>query len=91
MSNHPTATFHEAAIRDYHHSTPSAPRRATNRDDLEIAAAYAVFGEHVDRDTPIGRQVVETVGRELVAPMVGAFLSTQGVHLTFDAGTKDQP
>lgn len=82
MTDHPTATFHEAEIADY---IPTGPRRAANRDDLEIAAAYEVFGAHVDANTPIGMSVVETVGRELVAPIVGALLAMDGVEITFTA------
>lgn len=77
--SHPTSTFHEAEIRDY---LPAGPRVAANRADIEIAAAYALFGADVD-DTPIGRAVVESLGRELVAPIVGAVLALDGVQVTF--------
>ncbi|MFJ4653781.1 hypothetical protein ACIP5Y_21150 [Nocardia sp. NPDC088792] len=87
MSDHPTATFHESQLADY---LPPAARRAVSREDLEIAAAYAVYGSGVNGRMVIGAQVVETVGRALVAPIVDAILAMDGIQITF-ANAIEQP
>jgi hypothetical protein len=85
MSDHPTLSMHESELADYHPDT-AAPSTINNRGDLELAFAHAMYGSHVDSGTPIGLEVVNTIGRELVAPYVDALLRTPGLHITYAPG-----
>lgn len=85
MSDHPTATFHESELADYHAGT-TGPRTVNNRDDLELAFAHAMYGTSMSSDNPIGLEVVNTIGRKLVAPYVDALLTVPGLHITYAPG-----
>jgi hypothetical protein len=83
MSDDPkTDVYSEAEIAEY---LPGSiePQVIQSLDDLELLFAHAVFGGRLDEDTPIGMEVLNTVGRQQVAPYVEALLSAPRLQVTF--------
>lgn len=81
MSDHPTATSHEAEIDAYHDARLTKEREEA-QEKLARHIAHHMYGVDMDRDTPEGWRRFNAEGVAQCRPLAAAVLSCPGITFT---------